>query len=322
MDGYSTCVRVANSISSYWKIVPASFAPHAAHAAPQVTMEAATAPAHYLLIHEPVPITGANAKDVEAALNFKPLLDWAETLKLDARFVVKAINLQSVDYFGSGRVGFIKFKAEATFNGKRVNGVVFMRGPAVSVLPILSCGGEEWIVMCRQPRLPVGRAFLELPAGMLDGSGNFAGVAAKEMEEETGITMKEGELVDLTALAYLTAGGAASGGVASGGAASGGLGQSASSTSAYAPAPPAGLEGVFPSVGGCDEFIRLMLYRKQVKREELGALRGKATGVIAENEQITLELVPYKEAWRVTSDAKLLCSLLLVERLKEEGVLP
>ena len=32
---------------------------------------------------------------------------------------------------------------------------------------------------------------------MIDESGNFSGVAAKELEEETGITIQEGELVSL-----------------------------------------------------------------------------------------------------------------------------
>lgn len=39
----------------------------------------------------------------------------------------------------------------------------------------------------------------QIPAGMLDGDGNFKGVAAKEMEEETGLKMTMSELIDLTA---------------------------------------------------------------------------------------------------------------------------
>jgi hypothetical protein len=58
-----------------------------------------------------------------------------------------------------------------------------MRGGAVAILVVLRCDGEEWALCCRQPRLPVGSGgFLEIPAGMLDGSGHFAGVAAKEMK--------------------------------------------------------------------------------------------------------------------------------------------
>ncbi len=51
---------------------------------------------------------------------------------------------------------------------------------AVAILVILECEGAKWVVCCRQPRVPVGRSdYLEIPAGMLDDSGHFAGVAAK-----------------------------------------------------------------------------------------------------------------------------------------------
>jgi ADP-sugar diphosphatase len=56
------------------------------------------------------------------------------------------------------------------------------------VLLILKAEGEkDKTILTLQPRLAVPDfAFPEIPAGMLDGSGNFAGVAAKEIEEETG----------------------------------------------------------------------------------------------------------------------------------------
>lgn len=69
---------------------------------------------------------------------------------------------------------------------------------------------------------------------MLDGDGHFAGVAAKEMEEETGIQITEDQLIDLTQLAY---------------------------GDQY--------RGIYPSPGGCDEFIRLFAFKKAVAREEL-----------------------------------------------------
>ena len=44
---------------------------------------------------------------------------------------------------------------------------------------------------------------------------------------------------------------------------------------AYAP----GTKGWFPSVGACDEFLRLMLFQTEYTREQLDALRGRATGI-------------------------------------------
>ena len=47
-----------------------------------------------------------------------------------------------------------------------VPGIVFMRGGAVSILPILTCGGDTYVLLCRQARVPAGfAAFPEIPAG-------------------------------------------------------------------------------------------------------------------------------------------------------------
>ncbi len=86
-------------------------------------------------------------------------------------------------------------QTHTTFGEHVVPGIVFMRGGAVSILPILQCDGQRHVLLCRQPRLPVGLAqFPEIPAGMLDGSGKFSGVAAKELEEETGIVIRDDQV--------------------------------------------------------------------------------------------------------------------------------
>ena len=52
-----------------------------------------------------------------------------------------------------------------------------MRGGSVGILVVLECDGTEYTVLTRQARVPMGTANLpEIPAGMLDGSGNFKGV--------------------------------------------------------------------------------------------------------------------------------------------------
>jgi ADP-sugar diphosphatase len=252
-------------------------------------MSAAALPAaHVALASNPrVPVFGGelSSATVAAALASRPFREWAASL--DARFAVSSVTLQSVDFFGP-RVGFVKLLAEATFAGSRVPGVVFLRGGAVSLLPLLTCGSERWVVCARQPRLAVGAAFLELPAGMLDDGGSFVGVAAKELKEETGIDIEPHELVDLTALAYE----------------GGGSG---------APAL-----GVYPSVGACDEFLRLFFFEREVDADFLASLRGKLTGCVEENESIVLELVRYADLWRVP-DAKTIASVALLERLVRRG---
>jgi ADP-sugar diphosphatase len=46
---------------------------------------------------------------------------------------------------------------------------------------------EKHVLLTIQPRIPAASlAFSELPAGMVDDSGTFAGAAAKEIKEELG----------------------------------------------------------------------------------------------------------------------------------------
>lgn len=246
-----------------------------------------------------VPVTAAGPHiDLARVTSCVPFKDWSSTI--DRSLTVKKVHVTDVDYFGS-RVGFLKFRAEVQKDGVFIPGIVFMRGGAVSIMPVLQCGGQKFVLCCRQPRAPIGHAaFLEIPAGMLDGDGHFSGVAAKEMKEETGLEIKDDELIDLTALAYGLPGGAKDT-------------HSVSDT---------GVRGMYPSVGACDEFLRLLYWSKDVSQAELDGLRGKATGNMEEGELITLEIVPYDELWRKAPDAKTLCSILLLERLQAAGLVP
>ena len=84
-----------------------------------------------------------------------------------------------------------------------VPGIVFMRGGSVGILVILECDGQEYTILTRQARVPAGLSLLpEIPAGMLDGSGNFKGVAATEIEQECHMKIQVDDLVDLTEFAY------------------------------------------------------------------------------------------------------------------------
>ena len=118
----------------------------------------------------------------------KAFKEWC--LNIDPEYIVQSIDVQSIDMFGP-RVGFLKFKASVTdHDGSVVPSIVFMRGAAVAILMILRCDedGEQYTILTVQSRFPTGKhAFPDIPAGMTDGDGNFGGVAAKELEEETGI---------------------------------------------------------------------------------------------------------------------------------------
>eukprot|EP00703_Trepomonas_sp_PC1_P000181 JAP96425.1 NUDIX hydrolase [Trepomonas sp. PC1] len=127
---------------------------------------------------------------------FKPLSEWAKNM--DPKLDVKNILIQSIDLFGK-RIGFLKIKAEILNieDNKTIPGIIFFRGDAVAILPIIKTPSQQWIMLTEQFRAPLGRKLLEIPAGMCDGDGNFSGVAIKELEEETGLHLNSKQLFDL-----------------------------------------------------------------------------------------------------------------------------
>ena len=152
---------------------------------------------------------------------------------------------------------------------------------------------DKQVILTLQPRIPAGSlSMAELPAGMLDDSGTFAGGAAKEIEEETGLKIAENELTDLTSL---------------------GLPSNNGSEEQLQRA-------FYPSAGGCDEFIPLFLWQKRVPRDTLQQWQGKLTGLREHGEKITLMLCPLEKLWQYGGrDSKALAGYALYHGLKSEG---
>ena len=126
---------------------------------------------------------------------------------------------------------------------------------------------------------------------MLDNS-TFTGAAASEIREETGLDVPVSELINLTELAI--------------------------------PAPASDAEklqrAIYPSAGGCDEFMPVFLWQKRMPMEEIEKLRGRLTGLRERGEKITLMICPLEDVWRVGArDVKVLCAWALYEGLRREG---
>ena len=132
----------------------------------------------------------------EQALLHRPFLEWVQKCR-DSNLVIHDLYIQSVDMFGP-KVGFIKFRTSVTANGVTKTHIVFLRSDAVGVLVVLICNGVRYLVLTRQARVPTGSSnFLEIPAGMMDTSGDVVGVALDELEQETGITLNSDQLSKL-----------------------------------------------------------------------------------------------------------------------------
>ncbi|RDI80860.1 hypothetical protein Vi05172_g9182 [Venturia inaequalis] len=250
----------------------------------------------------------------ERILSFSPFKTWLSSIQHSlstqkelshtfhhAPYQLRKIDVQAVDFFGKGRIGFLKLQTEIINDkGETLPGAVFMRGGSVGMLIVLQpddvekgTEDDKHAILAIQPRVAGGSlAFVEIPAGMLDG-GTFSGGAAKEIEEETGLKVKESELIDMTALAI------------------------ADSEDANGEKLP---KAMYPSPGGCDEYIPLFLVEKRIPRAQMEEFRGKLTGLREEGEKITLKLVPLKDLWKEGArDGKTLAAWALYSGLKAEG---
>jgi len=75
---------------------------------------------------------------------------------------------------------------------------------------------------------------------------------------------------------------------------------------------------MYTSAGGCDEFLRLFVFREIVTQQYLDSLKGKLTGNREEGELITLKIVPLSCLWREAPDAKALSALYLYDKFKQD----
>jgi ADP-sugar diphosphatase len=256
-------------------------------------------------------------------LTFKPFNNWLSTLHQslakqthathpfhESPYKLRFIEIQVADFFTQTHLGFLKLRATVTNDDDEcLPGAVFMRGGSVAVLVIVSSStkagaGEDYAIMTLQPRIAAGSlSFLELPAGMLDDEGSFKGVAAREIKEETGLDIREDELIDMTRLAARAT--------------------KADDDDEAGGAVEAHLQvAAYPSPGGCDEFMPLFVTRKTMGKRDMDALKGKLTGLRDEGEKITLRLVPLRDVWKVgVRDMKTLSAIALYEGLRREGKL-
>ena len=225
---------------------------------------------------EGVPITAEPGIDISTAVASSTFNDWFSAVERD-RFCIRSIHIQSMDMFGP-RVGFLKWKADVVDSqGKFLPGIIFARGGSVAVAALLRCGRKTYVAVTVQPRLPTGSfEFTEVCAGMLDGDGNFAGVAAKELKEELQIELDAAGLTDLTALAGHA-------------------------------------DGIYLSPGGTEETMRFFAFFKRVSKSELDDINGRCTGALDENEQITVKLIEVDELLDLP-DAKSIIAWTLIQR--------
>lgn len=224
--------------------------------------------------------------DKEVVLDSRIYTDWLAAS--EKKFKVTKVHFASVDFLRKGRQPlFIKLEATAFLpDGRPVHGIVLVRGNAVGVLIVLRCEGKPYLLLVRQPRFAISEQdSLEIPAGILDWTGDYRKVALSELEEEAQIKADDSELIDLMDFWY--------------------KGKS---------------EGFAASCGLLDERIRLYAIEREVTPEQLKAMDGKDQQYTEEIEWIRTEVLPYEEAAHQFIDGKNFIAMFLYERwLKSQG---
>ena len=235
-------------------------------------------------------------RQFEKLIEMKAFKDWCDNFEqaLLDQIDFEHIYIHDCDFAGPTRLLFLKFSTDMKYNNAfveqfrkltphkntpSISDIVFMRGASVAILMVLKCeDGFDRVILTKQTRVPVGKyALEEIPAGMLDESGDFAGVAAKEIQEETGLTIHTDDLVPLTPIA-----------------------------SSY-PSPGGCDEGI-------RFFLYQPVLVKTYTREEITALQNKNTGNLEEGEVISLNIVKLQELREYTQDMKTMAALYLYDK--------
>lgn len=170
-----------------------------------------------------------------------------------------------------------------------------------------SSDDEARALLTVQPRIATGSlGFVELPAGMMDDENNFAGVAAREIEEELGMVIKQEDLTSLTDK------------VAEIRSAREQLNQKEKTDSSAAADDKESLPfAMYPSAGGCDEYIKIFFHERRVPRHTLKEWEGKFGGLRDSGEMITLKVVPLDDLWLEGGmDSKALAAVTLYKQYK------
>ncbi|MCE7065813.1 NUDIX hydrolase [Dyadobacter sp. CY326] len=101
---------------------------------------------------------------------------------------------------GKGEILFSLLLTDATTpEGNKIPPICFLKGEVVSVLIcfIDAKTKEKYLLLVQQRRICDGSMTYEHPAGMLDSESDAAAVAAREVFEETGITVQKEQLVQV-----------------------------------------------------------------------------------------------------------------------------
>ncbi len=128
-----------------------------------------------------IPVLGMDAERVAASPKF---LRWIQG-EVDSEFEILHVTVQAATFAGENLL-FATLSCQVA--GGLFPWVVFLRGHSVAVLVVIHTAWGDYTLVVHQRCFPIGDPdFPSLAAGMQNDEGDFVGVVAKELKEETGL---------------------------------------------------------------------------------------------------------------------------------------
>jgi 8-oxo-dGTP pyrophosphatase MutT (NUDIX family) len=134
---------------------------------------------------------------IDALIKANKFIAWLNKFDPE-QITLRSVTITDIDWFSKGyqpsKLGFVKCFSEAYDfkTGKKiVSNISFVRGNSVAILIVVRVlhkdytNDKEYVLLCEQHRLPIGKKTKEIPAGMMDADGNIISVVLKEVKEET-----------------------------------------------------------------------------------------------------------------------------------------
>lgn len=201
--------------------------------------------------------------------------------RIDGSIEVGDVVVETVDVFPGPRIGFMECTVRYRQNSVGGKENFLLSGGSVSMVLLIRCGDEDsyQTLLVRQPRLGAGILTYEFPAGMVDDSEDFRGVALREVEEECGLKLGEDELIDLNPI----------------------------------------LEKCYYSYPCLiDEWYHIFVGKLKMSKEQMNKINGRKGGV-DEEEQITQHFFPFDDVWKLSTDTATIAIYSVVQKLLKEG---
>jgi 8-oxo-dGTP pyrophosphatase MutT (NUDIX family) len=142
---------------------------------------------------------------IDALINAPKFISWLNKFDPE-QIVLRSVTITDIDWFSKGyepsKLGFVKCASEAYDfkTGKKImSNISFVRGNSVAVLILVKVlhkdnkNDKEYVLLCEQHRLPIGKKAKEIAAGMMDSDGNIISVVLKEVREETGFDISHAD---------------------------------------------------------------------------------------------------------------------------------